>query len=392
MTDPNGGVSPRVPSATDCLGQAWNTMSWVCFQNFSFGRWFILGFAVFLAQCGQGGGGSSFNFPTGGGGGPGTSINYGDIQAFLDQYLGWVLAGAAALWLVVAGLVALTTYISSHGCFVLLSNIARNEAEIRAPWAQYSGLAMSLFKLRLIIWGVGFVLFTLLVLLVGMTLYGGIQNESLMDTVPYLLGFGLVAAPFMLAFTLISFFINNFVFPIMFAKGSSSGAAWTDGVGLLKAHTGTCVLYLFMRLVMVIATGVVAVLIGCVVGLVLCCLMIIPGLGTYIITVATLPVWVFMFAMPAHFIQSFGPEYTIFPEYLMIGGGPDGGGYDGGGGDPYGGGGHYPQHYGQPQGDAWNQAGAPPSPPPAVPPPSVPPPPPGDGSGNFPGGPPPERQ
>jgi hypothetical protein len=66
------------PSVTTPFSQALSRTGKVLFKPFQFPKWFILGFCVFLAHLGEGGGGG-LNIPSpagggtggGGGGGPG---------------------------------------------------------------------------------------------------------------------------------------------------------------------------------------------------------------------------------------------------------------------------------------------------------------------------------
>ena len=54
-------ISPLNP-----IGPAWNRMLKILFKPFDLKKWLILGFCVFLAQCGTGGnagGGGGGNFP-----------------------------------------------------------------------------------------------------------------------------------------------------------------------------------------------------------------------------------------------------------------------------------------------------------------------------------------
>ncbi len=74
---------------------------------------------------------------------------------------------------------------------------------------------------------------------------------------------------------------------------------------LVIGHVGTVLLYLLMRLVLSIAVGVLAVVATCAT----CCIAALPYLGHVIL----LPLHVFQFSYPLHFIEQYGPDWRIFP-------------------------------------------------------------------------------
>src|SRR6188768_1111778 len=76
-------------SPADAISKAVERSKQLLFQPLKAEKWFALGFTVFLAQCGEGGG-SSFQLPSwpgsGSGGGSGTSTGV-DFQHMLDEAL-----------------------------------------------------------------------------------------------------------------------------------------------------------------------------------------------------------------------------------------------------------------------------------------------------------------
>src|SRR5687767_10268602 len=62
-------------SVTEPITQAYNRTVDILFKPFNITKWFVLGFAAWLAQLGEGGGGgNNFNFPMPGGRGGGFPV------------------------------------------------------------------------------------------------------------------------------------------------------------------------------------------------------------------------------------------------------------------------------------------------------------------------------
>jgi hypothetical protein len=102
---------------------------------------------------------------------------------------------------------------------------------------------------------------------------------------------------------------KDFVVPIMFLRGRTCRAGWSELRGLLPGNVGNLILYLLFQIVLGIIIGLtvlMAILITCCVA---CCVMMLPYIGTVLL----LPVLVFQRAYSAYYLAQFGLEFDVYP-------------------------------------------------------------------------------
>ena len=247
-------------------------------------KWLVLGLLAFLDQCGRafrGGGGSS-----GGGEGHGPGgwpPDLGHVGARVQQASEWLAAHATLVALgAVAGLLAfgvvaaVVLWLNARGVFMYADAVATGRAEVRRPWRQHAAAASSYFGWSL---GITFAMvFTLLFAggLVVATVFaffaGRLQGTGgwliLAAMVPVLVLLGL-ALPLL---ALAGLALRDFVAPLQIATGLPCGAAARLLESLVVAQPGAFVLYLLLKVLVVVATGLVVVIGGCLT----CCLGFLP--------------------------------------------------------------------------------------------------------------------
>ena len=292
------GASVTIP-----LEQAFNRAKQITFRPFDLSKWFVLGFAAWLATLGEGGAGASYRKSFGGDGrGPGPLQPGGD---WITAHLVFAIAVAALAAIVLILLGLLVAWIRSRATFVFLDNLAGNEAAIVAPWKQFGPLGDSLF----LFWvGLG------AIWLVCYAVVGGVgvvvawpdicaAQFGLHAIAAILLGLTLL--PLTLVLAIIAWCLNNFVAPLMYLRQQAALPAWREFyTALLPGNVGSFVLFLLLQLVLRLAIGIISVLLGCAT----CCIGFLPYLGTVI----TLPLQVFDRCYSVYFLEQFGPEYRIF--------------------------------------------------------------------------------
>lgn len=295
------------------LNRAVERATQICFRPFDLGKWFVLGFACWLARLTQGGGG---------GGTTGWDIPIGDreaegaveMPAWLESIEPEALFGGVAL-LFVIGCVAifllvilpLLLWISSRSEFIFLDDVVHDRAEIKAPWHEFRVEGNSLF-----LWRLGFIA----VILIGVALAAA-------PLVLYLVRFGedmpsmpialLLLCPILLCVVgiiYVDLFLRSFVVPIMYKERLKTNAAWRRFAPVLKARLGSFVLYGLWLLLLLIGLGfailILVVVTCCIAGI----LLIIPYIGTVLL----LPVYVALRALSLEFLAQFGDGFKIFPE------------------------------------------------------------------------------
>ena len=209
----------------------------ICFRPFDLGKWFVLGFACWLARLTQGGGvgGTSWQMPP-----------IGDREAegatavpeWIESIEPEALFGGVAL-LFILGCVAifllivlpLLLWISSRGEFIFLDGVVHDRAEIKAPWHEYRTEGNSLF-----LWRLGFIGVILLGFALAATplvLYIVRFGESI-PSIPIVL---LLACPIVLCLVgaiYVDLFLRSFVVPVMYKERLRTNAAWRSFAPVLK--------------------------------------------------------------------------------------------------------------------------------------------------------------
>lgn len=131
-------------SVTDPLGHAWHRMVQILFQPFAVEKWFVLGFAAWLAHLGEGA--FQFNFQLPGpvpGPAPAPGVDpFDQLKQWLAQNLHWLLPLLIAVFVVIVAFWVLFTWIQCRGQFIFLEGICRDRAEIVRPWKQYRAVAV----------------------------------------------------------------------------------------------------------------------------------------------------------------------------------------------------------------------------------------------------------
>jgi hypothetical protein len=248
-----------------------------------FERWLVLGLLAFLDQCGRafrGGGGSS-------GGGNGHRggdwpPDFAGIGAWLQRASEWLAAHAtlialgAVAGILVFGLVAaVVLWVNARGVFMYADAVATGRAEVSRPWRQHADAASSYFGWSL---GITFAMvFTLLFAggLVVATVF--LLRRSAAETGGWLILAAMVPVLLLLALAfallaLAGLALRDFVAPLQLATGLPCGAAARLLESLVVAQPGAFVLYLLLKLLVVVATGLVVVIGGCLT----CCLGFLP--------------------------------------------------------------------------------------------------------------------
>jgi predicted outer membrane lipoprotein len=248
-------------------------------------KWLVLGLLAFLDQCGRtfrGGGGSS-----GGGdghGGPGEwPPDVSHLGAALQRASEWLAAHAtlvalgAVLGLLVFGVVAaVVLWVNARGVFMYADAVATGRAEVSRPWRQHAAAASSYFA-----WSLGITLavaFTVLFAggLVLVTVFAFAAGR-LQGTGGWLMLAGMVPVLVLLALALpllalAGLALRDFVAPLQLATGLPCGGAARLLESLVVAQPGAFVLYLLLKLLVVVATGLVVVIGGCLT----CCVGFLP--------------------------------------------------------------------------------------------------------------------
>lgn len=280
----------------------------ILFQPFDFVKWLVLGFSAWLANLGNGAGGSG-RVPAGDldelDGSAEALHDLGrSFESFLDHAL--IVPLISVVILAVVALVLLLLWLSSRGKFIFLDNLVHDRAAIVEPWKRFARLGNSLFLWRVgfglaVIVGFGFMLLLLLGPAIGLAGgRGGIEELSL--AVLLLIGLLLAVGGVLVAY--VALFLESFVIPIMYRYDLKATAAWRAFLPWLSSRGGWFLLYgLFVVLLFVLFS--VVFLVVCVMT---CCVLLIPYVGTVLL----LPAIVTYRLLSVEFLAQFDPGFDLF--------------------------------------------------------------------------------
>lgn len=282
----------------------------ILFKPFDLKKWLILGFCVFLAQCGSVGGGG------GGGGGGGfpppttgkTAPLSGNPTRWIDDNMILVIALACAGMVILIGIVLLVTWVSSRGKFLFIDAVVKNRAAVREPWKEYRREGNSLFLFRIVL---GVFLLTYLTFAAGIPLLIAIpdfRSEIFgFAGVFAIIAFGILMLGFVVFTVAASFILNNFVVPTMYHRRVQAIEGWKIAWReLIRGHLGPATLLFLMMLLLGLPVGALVMS----VTIITCCCTIVPYVGTVIL----LPIPVFFLCYTLEYIQQFGDDWMILPE------------------------------------------------------------------------------
>ena len=301
-------------SFADYLRRSWDHMLEVLFRPFDLGKWFVLGFAAWLAGLTSAGGGggsgvdSTFEVER-------TADDFGEAAESLAGMIDYLMNQRFLLVLVALAMIAafvlvvLLTWISSRGKFIFLDGVVRNDAQIREPWSRFREAGDSLFRFRFV--------FGVIQLAVGL-FFGGALLWLLLANFSYVEAHGLAPLPTALAliaiFVLFAFLIaaanfalGAFVVPIMYRTGLPVMAAWAELGTLFSMQPAgflACALIVFL---LGIAVGVAVLIIG----LMTCCFGFLLLMLPYIGTVLLLPVHVAYRAFTVIFLAAIDERFAL---------------------------------------------------------------------------------
>jgi hypothetical protein len=278
---------------------------------FRFERWLVLGCVALLDQCGRHQGVGGFNVPgpgNWGGGSGGGGSDGGDATRALEwlgAHAAIVAAVAAAVLAAIVVVIAIVLWLNSRGVFMYLDNVASGRADFERPWREHAERAQSYFA-----WSFGMslaVLVTLCVLLAGAlvavaALVTGPPGTGLTAGI----GLGGLLVLFLLlvvSAALASLALRDFVAPLQVRTGASCGAAIQLLLALVRAHPGTFVVYLLLKIVFAIALSLVTLVAACLT----CCCVLLP----VVMQTALQPLFYFERAWSLHLLRQLGYDLLV---------------------------------------------------------------------------------
>ncbi|MEA2734895.1 MAG: hypothetical protein QOE14_1346 [Humisphaera sp.] len=332
-------------SVTEPVSLAYERTAQILFKPFSIGKWFVLGFCAWLAQLGEGGGGgNNFNWPTGGGGGggrapipapptfPSTAPGPGgafpspptypapptpqqEFQTFLNEakqfffnHAWWIVPVAIAAVVIIIILM----WVRARGKFMFLDGVANDRAAVSEPWTRLRPQANSYFRFELLLSALGLMSFAVLAGVLFLLVMPDIRAQQFggASIAAIIIG-SLVTICAVVVFGVVHAIAGDFLIPLMYLRTTSIVPAWREfRSALLPGNFWSFVLFYLMRIVLGIATAVIAMFATCAT----CLIAALPYIGT----VLFLPLFVFHRCYSLYFLRQFGPEYNIIVERMPV--------------------------------------------------------------------------
>ncbi|HEX4666392.1 MAG TPA: hypothetical protein VH207_07320 [Chthoniobacterales bacterium] len=276
------------------FGEAFETTKKILFRPFDIGKWFVIGFAAWLATMFSGGG---FNFrrPLGNSDWDWEARTRMNSFSFQDMPP-WVIPLAIGGGLFVLAIIVLLLWLNARGHFMFTDCIVRNRGAIAEPWREYHAEGNRYFIIRLVVTFCSILVFGGLALLFVL----GWHSHKVFLPLPIII---LFAVAFFLIAVVIGL-ILKFMVPVMYRQRCDAMAAFRAVWELIAANPVAFLLFGLFYIVLCVA----AAMIGCLAACVTCCIAALPYIGTVIL----LPVVMFLFTYPLCFIRQFGDPYDVW--------------------------------------------------------------------------------
>ena len=299
------GTEPKIEIFKP-FGEAFELTKKILFQPFDVKKWFVIGFAAWLANLGGGVGGFNYQYN-----------RREDVQK-LNEAISQiphpilVIGVCILIWFILI-LIVLVAWLRARGRFLFIDCIVKNRGAIAEPWRDFRKEGNSYFFFSLLI-GFAFLIFATLLsfpfmlpIIRGAT-FLHIHDVYLISTI---VAWAFVVILLVLALSLIA----NFMVPVMYRQQCRASKAFGIVVRLIAAYPGEILLYWLFLILLALATAIVA----CVATCATCCIAAIPYIGTVIL----LPVFVLLRSFSLLFLRQFGPDYDVWasfmpPEFLPI--------------------------------------------------------------------------
>jgi len=251
---------PKLLSAIDCIGPAFEQTKRQLFAPFRFQRWARLALVCLITGEFTGGGGFSgnFNYPRPRSRGGDSLLNPEQFDwRLLHSFLPWIIAGVALLLL----LVLLWVYVASVYRFVLFDSVLYDRCELKGSWGRWEPYGRSYFFWCLSLFlavSIG------LLLLIGGPIFfawrAGLFHNPREHLVALILG-GLVLLFVLFAFfvlsALVALFAKDFCVPLMALEKLGVLDAWRRLLPMLGAEKMAFTGFVLMKIVLAMGSAII---------------------------------------------------------------------------------------------------------------------------------------
>jgi len=296
------GTEPKIEIFKP-FGEAFELTKKILFQPFDVKKWFVIGFAAWLANLGGGVGGFNYQYN-----------RREDVQK-LNEAISQIphpilVTGVCVLILFVLVLIVLFAWLRARGRFMFIDSIVKNRGAIAEPWREFQKEGNSYFLFSLAV-GLGLFAFAALlaVPLILLVLKGRYYFFIYRDQLNIYLISAIAAWAFLvILLVLVWSLMANFMVPVMYIQRCRASKSFGIVARLVAAQPGEILLYCLFLIVLALATLIVTCLATCAT----CCIAAIPYIGTVIL----LPVFVLLRSFSLLFLRQVGPDYDVWANFM----------------------------------------------------------------------------
>jgi hypothetical protein len=269
----------------------------ILFQPFDISKWFVIGFAAWLANLGSG----NYNFNWRGNDWK-DSPAFQSVSEWFSEIPRWVLfGGIAAIIILLLSIMIVLAWLRARGRFMFIDCIVNNRGAIAGPWREFREQGNSYFLLSLIVGIVTALILAIagLPFIVPLLKRGTFQHANVyfICTIAFWL---VILVTVVLAWAMIA----HFMVAIMYRRRCLAREGFRTAVSLIANYPGEITLYCLFWIVLGIGTAIAS----CLLVLATCCIALLPYIGTVIL----LPLYVCLRTFGLRFIRQFGPDYDVW--------------------------------------------------------------------------------
>lgn len=292
----NGG-GPRIEIIKP-FEEGFEVMKKILFRPFDAKKWFVIGFAAWLANLG---GGGNYNFnPRDWKDVPGAR----GLRETIDQIPHSALIfGIVAFIALILVLIFLFAWLRARGRFMFIDCVVKNRGAIAQPWREFRPQGNSYFLFAVLVGVIMTIVLSAAALpfLMPIIRRGGARPD-LHDI--YLICMIAVWAAVLALLVVVWSLISHFMTAIMYRRRCLAREGLRAALSLIRNYPGEITLYCLFWIAVAIGAGMAS----CLVILSTCCIALLPYVGT----VLMLPIFVVLRAFGLCFIRQFGPDYDVW--------------------------------------------------------------------------------
>ena len=284
------------------FGEGYERMKKILFQPFDISKWLIIGFAAFISGHFSSGGFSP-PFPGGRFKASQFSQQTAPTMPTMSHLEPWAVVTIVALGVFMAAFILVLIWVISRGRFIFTDCIVQNRGAIVHPWREYrkEGNSYFVFTIAVTLGAMVLMMLLALAIFVPLSLLG--RTSSGASTSLFVILFALLFIAW-ICFAAFFGLASYFMVPIMYIRRCKALEAFREVARLIVENVAPFVLFCLFGIVLIMAMVIVSGIVACLTG----CIAALPYLGTVIL----LPMFVWLYAFGFCFLRQFGPEYDVW--------------------------------------------------------------------------------